>query len=194
MRTPRFRIILLVLAAALGLDALAQSNLLTVRRQGGSLKVAAPRIHFLSGRILEKLRDGATVDYVITLTAVAAFDKKQIAQLRERFSVSFDLWEEKYSVVQRRKDERSVTRLTAALAEEWILDTMSLPVGAVPQQDPFIIRLECLTDQTQIENDERTRLGVTLAGLIDIFSRGESEKPLRWEAASGPLRLSDLGK
>jgi hypothetical protein len=192
MKTPRFQIILLVLAAALGFDALAQSGLLTVERRGEFLYVAAPQLHFLAGRIIEKLRDGATVDYVVTLTAAAARDKKQAAQLRERFSVSFDLWEEKYSVVQRRQNGRGTTHLTADMAEKWILDAMPLPVQAIPELQPFIVRLECFADQTQVENDEIIRPMLTLSGLIDIFSRRESEKPLRWEAVSVPLLLRDL--
>jgi hypothetical protein len=34
--------------------------------------------------------------------------------------------------------------------------------------------------------------GLTLAGLIDVFSRKKREEPPHWEALSGPLRLMDL--
>jgi hypothetical protein len=181
---------LLAFAGILGAGALAQSPSLIVERRGDYLYVAAPQTHFLEGRALEKLHNGSTITYVITLTAASKHGRTPAFSLKGRFVVSFDLWEEKYSVVQAGED-RTVSRLTAAGAEAWCLENMPIPLRAVPAQQPFMVRLECLVDESDDDNGKNgSRL--TLAGIIDIFSRKGAEKPLRWEAAAGPLRLSDL--
>jgi hypothetical protein len=192
MKGSRFRILLLALAGILGTQASAQSPSLLVERHDGYLRVSAPQLHFLTGRALDRLHDGSTVTYAITLTAVAERSKKPAFLLQERFAVSFDLWEEKYSVVQIRQDGRAASRLTAAMAEAWCLENMPIPVPAVPDRQPFVIRLECSIDASEAENGSISGSGLTLAGLIDVFSRKRNEEPLRWQATSGPLRLSDL--
>ncbi len=182
----------LAIACILGAVALAQSVSLTVERHGDYLHVAAPQLHFLSGKALEKLHNGASVAYVITLAAIAEHSHTPAFQLQARFAISFDLWEEKYSVVQTGPNGRAASRLTAPMAEAWCLENMPLPVQAVPALEPFVIRLECSIDEVAAGDGSKSSSMTTLARLIDVFSRRSSEKPLRWEAATGPLRLADL--
>jgi hypothetical protein len=163
-----------------------------VERHGEELHITAPQLRFIQGRALERLHNGSTVAFVITLTAAAEHAGKPAFVLRERFVVSFDLWEEKYSVVQSRPDGRSASRLTSATAEAWCLESMPVPVRAVPERQQFVIKFECYVDESESENGNGENSTLTLSGLIDIFGRKSSEAPLRWEASTGPLRLGDI--
>lgn len=192
MKNPRCSFLVLAAAIFLGFSVTAQPHLLTAERHGDHVRVSAPQLHFLSGKALARLHDGSAVDFTVTLTAAAAHDKRPAITVQDRFTVSFDLWEEKYSVVQQRQDGRSASRLTAVLTEAWILDGLPLPVQALPDRQPFIIRLECSMDPGDAGNGRINGPGLTLAGLIDVFSRKENDKPLRWEASTGLLRLSAL--
>ena len=106
--------------------------------------------------------------------------------------MSFDLWEEKFSVVKAGPGGRSASRLSAAMAEAWCLENLPLPVRVVPAQEPFVIRWECRIGENEEESVGDTRPALTLAGLIDVFSRKKSEVPPKWEATAGPLRLQDV--
>jgi len=192
MRSYLYRILFLAIAGILGFQALAQTQALELERQGDLLRVAAPKLHFLEGKPLEKLHNGASVTFVITLTAGAENGRAHFYRLQERFAVSFDLWEEKFSVVRTGPGGRSASRLSAAMAEAWCLENMPLPVRVVPAQEPFVIRLECWVGDNDEESGGESRPALTLAGLIDVFSRKKGEAPPRWEAAAGPMRLRDV--
>ncbi len=192
MKGLRNPILALVLAGGLCVQAGAQSGSLRVERRGDFLTMAMPHLHFLAGKALEKLHDGATVIYLLTATAIEAHAKKPVFQLRERFSVSFDLWEETYSVAQLRQDGRTASRLTAAMAEAWCLDAMPMPVRAVPDGQRFMIRLECSVDENYSGSKGKGGSGLTLESLVDVLSRKKNEEPLHWEAVSDLLLLGDL--
>ena len=55
-----------------------------------------------------------------------------------------------------------------------------------------MIRLECFVEEDEEKENGENRSALTLAGLIDVFSRKKREEPLRWEAAAGPFRLEQL--
>lgn len=181
---------LLILAAAALCPRLdAQPAPLAVERRGDVLHVAA-RLGFLAGRPLERLHNGASVTYVFSLSLATGGGR--LSHLEERFTVSFDLWEEKFAVVQARTPARSVSHLSAAAAEAWCLDNLALPLPSLPADKTFVIKLECRVEEPESEAGGENRAGLALAGLIDVFSRKGREPELRWEAVSGPLRLADL--
>jgi dihydroneopterin aldolase len=187
-----YRTLLVIIACAWSFPALSQPRSLQVERRGDQLHISAPQLRFLQGKALEKLHNGSTVAYAVTLTAVAEHTRKTAFTLRERFVVSYDLWEERYSIVQSGTNSRTVSRLSAMMAEVWILESMTIPVRLIPERQPFMIELACSIEESEAANGNGENSALTLAGIIDIFSRKKSEAPLRWEASSGPLRLSDV--
>jgi hypothetical protein len=170
----------------------AQSQALAVERRGNYLHVAVPQLHLLEGKPLERLHNGASVTYVFSLTLTADRSSAATFRLQERFIVSFDLWEEKFSVVQAGSSGRSGSHLTADLAEAWCLDNLPVPVAALPAEKTFVIKLEWAVAENESENSSESRSGLTLAGLIDVFSRKGREASPRWQAVSGHMRLADL--
>ena len=192
MKCYRYQILLIAVAGLMGASVLATSKSLVVEHCGDHLQVSAPQLHFLEGKAVEALHNGSTVTYVISLAVVAEQTVKPTLLLQERFLVSFDLWEEKYSVVQAGPGGRAASRLTAVMTEAWCLENMPIPLRAVPERQSFMIRLECSIDESENESGKKGNSSLTLAGLIDIFSLKREAEPLKWEADSGPLRLDDL--
>ncbi len=189
MTSNRYCILLTCFLGLASLPVSAQTPSLSVERRGNQLHLVAPQFHFLVGKPLERLNNGASVTYVLmaALTAGSTTSARQ----QERFILSYDLWEEKFSVVQAGPSGRSASHLTAAAAEAWCLDSLHLPLPVLSPDKSFVVRLDC----TYVDSDSgggEGSSGLTLAGLIDVFSRKKHEEPLRWEAISGPLRLGDM--
>ncbi len=186
------RLFLILIVGTLSAVILAQSRSLMVERRGDHLRVIATQMHFIEGKALAKLHDGTTITYNISLSAIAEHGATPAFLLQERFAVSFDLWEEKFSVVQMGAANRSTSRLTSAMAEAWCLENMPIPVRSVPEKQSFVIKLTCSVIENEPETVRKSEPGVTLAALLDVLGRKQKEEPLRWEASSGPLRLVDL--
>jgi hypothetical protein len=167
---------------------LAQSIPILLERHGDHLNLAAPQLHFISGKALEKLENGSTVTYVMMLAIVSEHSKKQV--FHARFVVSYDLWEEKYSVVKM-PDGLTVSRLKAPMAEAWCLENMPVPIRSISERQPFMIRLGCTVEEDAANQDGKNS-GVIFGDLVDIFGRKKQEAPQRWEISAGPFRLEDL--
>ena len=183
---------ILFFAALLSALAVAQAPTLLLERRGDYLHVAAPQLHFLAGKAAETLQNGSTAAFLMTLTVLPENAGEPIFQLKEKFVFSFDLWEEKYSVVLSGAKERAASRLTAVMAEAWCLEKMSIPVRAIPGDQSFKVMIECSMEQNDDKRSGDNNSNLTLAGLIDVFSRKKSEQPPRWKAVAGPFHLADL--
>src|ERR1700674_3045664 len=73
---------------------------LEVKYDGDNLHVSAPGLHFLIGKPLERLKDGASVAYIAQLTLLSDDHVTEFKRRQGRFVVSYALWEEKFSVSQ----------------------------------------------------------------------------------------------
>ena len=182
----------LLCLAALSSILLAQS--LTARIDRDRLRLAAPRLHFLIGEALERLRNGATVKYDFQLTLRTEKSGKAVAREQQQFAVSYDLWEEKFAITKLGPSPRSVSHLSAAAAETWCVDNISLPVSTVTTSQPFWLRLDFRADESGGANDQTENSGFTLSGLIDIFSRRARGEQVHGFEEVGPLRLDSLTK
>jgi hypothetical protein len=188
------RLILLaawVAAAAFPLPA--QQPPLTVERQGDVLRVTAPQMHFLEGKPLEQLHNGASVTYEFEVTVASSPGERRIHHSRATFAVSFDLWEERFTVVQTSPVRRTGSHMTSTAAELWCMGNLAVPLQALSPENAFVIKLECRIVGNGEEGGSESRPASTaLAGLIEIFSRKGNQAPPRWEAVSASLRLGDL--
>jgi hypothetical protein len=165
---------------------------LGVRLDGDDLRIAAPQFHFLTGKPLEKLKDGASVVFLAQLSLSTEVNAPAIKRAVDRFVVSYDLWEEKFSVTQTGVERGSASHLTSTAAETWCLDHLALGIGGLAPEKPFWLRLEMRAedarDQAVVVGDS----GINLTRLIEIFSNPARAQQLRWEAVAGPARLMDL--
>ena len=112
---------------------------LAPRLEGEYLHVSAPNFTFLTGRSLERLKDGASVAFVAQLI-VSTTPNYVVADARAvaRYAVSEDIWEERFSVtrITDRADQKlTKSHLSAPAAESWCLDNLVVNRSELPAVD-----------------------------------------------------------
>src|SRR5690242_16391477 len=115
---------------ALGLSFSAQT--LVPRWDGDRLQVTAPSLHFLSGRALDRLHNGATIPFAFQMTLTTLPRRIQLQRTLDRFVFSYDVWGERFKIVQSNAPRKAVANLTANAAETWCIEQMSVPAADVP--------------------------------------------------------------
>ncbi len=167
---------------------------LELRLNGDGLRVSAPRLRFLQGKALERLRDGAAVtanlQYSILVDARSTVFRRTVGS----FVVSFDLWEEKFAVARLLPTRLSASHLSMSAAEGWCMDNLPIPVdGLAPTRD-FWLKLELRLDDSRSQPAISGDPGISLNALIEIFSRSARVQQPRWQLDGGPFRLANLRK
>jgi hypothetical protein len=182
-----------VLALFLSVELAAMtvsSQGLLPRRVAGDIRISAPALHFLTGKSLSRLHDGAAVPFDFQLIVTSGSKNNVVASALERFTVSYDVWEEKFSVVRVRDFRRSGMRLSASSAESWCLDNIVIPAAALPAGQQLSARLEIRTADSK--EPLAANSGINLSTLIEIFSRPSRPQQDRWSVESAPFQLADL--
>lgn len=156
---------------------------------GGDIRVTAPNLHFLSGKSLSRLRDGAAVPFDFQLM-ITDSRNNVVARALERFTVSYDVWEEKFSVVRVRDFRRSGMRLSANGAETWCLENLFVPAASLQAGQQLWARLEIRTVESREPLPAAS--GINLATLIEIFSRPSRPQQEHWSMESAPFQLAGL--
>ena len=161
---------------------------------GDNLHVAAPSLHFLNGKPLERLKDGDVVAYV---TQLELFDESRtllLRQLKGRFVVSYALWEEKFSVTLLGNSQGSPPRvsegLSAASAEAWCVENLAMSATGLAPNLYYWLRLQLRTG-TPRDLTEDSRAGISIPGLIELLSRKNTETT-QWGPLETRVRLADL--
>jgi hypothetical protein len=188
VRYPQY---LSVAAFAACLCVLAQD--LVLRHTADALLVTAPRLHFLTGKPLERMRNGASVTYDMQLSILS--DNRQYVFRRgfERFVVSYDLWEEKFSATRMRTARTSASHLTAEAAESWCLDHLSVPASGLATEKPVYVRLDIRAQEPKDRRSIDDDASISLGRLIEIFSRaGNPASGTQWRAEAGPISLQNV--
>ncbi len=180
----------LALLSSLHLAALTVPTGLLPHHAGGEIHVAAPALHFLTGKSLSRLHDGAAVPFDFQLIITSGSKNNVVARALERFTVSYDVWEEKFSVVRVRDFRRSGMRLSASSAESWCLDNIVIAAAALPAGQQLSAHLEIRSAESK--EPLAASSGINLATLIEIFSRPSRPQQDRWSVESAPFQLSDL--
>jgi len=166
---------------------------LLIRREGDNLRISAPQIRFLTGKPLEQLKNGAKVGFIsqISLTANES-GTTLLARAVDRFVVSYDIWEEKFSATRLGPPMRSISRLNVPAAEAWCLDELAPVPASLTASRPFWIKLELRAEDPKELAGIVSEPGINLTRLVEIFSRPPRNQQQRWLETAGPLRLQDL--
>lgn len=171
---------------------------LTVHFDGDYLRIAVPRLSFLGGKELERLRDGASVAFLAQLTVTASPNSlTPLARSVARFALSYDIWEERFQVTRiggTPESHRSVSHLTEQAAQNWCIDNLTIDRSQVPSDRPFYIQLDLRAEDPRDELGIIGEPGINLTRLIEIFSRPVRSAQPRWLMSAGPFRLEDLRK
>jgi len=165
------------------------SDSLNVRYDGDTIHVAPPNVHFLAGKPLERLKDGASVAYVgqVDLLNEARIS---VRQQRSRFVVSYALWEERFSVTQLGKAPRNVDGLSAAATEAWCFESLALSTLGIPTDRYFWLRFDFRTGGPR-DLEEDAAMGISIKDLIDRLGR-RNQAEIHWGPLEIRVRLADL--
>jgi hypothetical protein len=180
-----------------GLAMFAEELILNWR--DNRLEFSAPRVHFLGGRPLEALHNAAPVPFDFQLTIWSRPRNLTFQKLTDRFVVSYDLWEEKFKVVKTQSPRRVIEHLTDRSAESWCFEQMSagLNPSGLSDSEPFWVRLEIRAQDGRegplFGRGSVSDSGISLAGLIEIFSRPAQLQQTHWGPfEAGPFTIEEL--
>ena len=175
----------------------AEDVILTWR--DNQLLFAAPRLHFLAGKPLERLRNAAPVPFDFQITLWSGNRTHVFGRKAERFVVSYDLWEERYSVTTVTLPRKSNAHLTAQAAKVWCLQQMPLEVNGLGGKETFWTRLEVRAGEERsretsplFSRGSITESGISLNGLVEIFSRPAQSGQPHWVLDAGPITLDEV--
>jgi hypothetical protein len=168
----------------------AWAQALTLNPSGGVLKVRAPGLDFLKGEPLGRLKDGRSVRVELALLVLPAPAKPPVATERRVFSLSYDLWEERFAAATVDPRSQTVSHVAVPAVEAWCVDQLAVPVATLEALDrdaQFWIRLEyrILNGEGAQDVDQ----GFTLQALIDVLSRRRRSDPSTHAIEAGPFRL-----
>jgi hypothetical protein len=191
--TRRQLLLCLLPASGVCLSTPLAAESLQPRLGGGQIRVAVPHLRFVTGKSLERLRNGAPVPFAIQL-AVSTDRWLTIGQRDiERFVLSFDLWEEKFAISKLGSPRKQVSHLAARAAESWCVDEMAVVPAGIGGTQPFWMRIEVRAEDPGEDPAILTAEGVSLSRLVELFSRRTRNEQTRWLVEAGPFRLADLG-
>jgi hypothetical protein len=170
---------------------------LLVHLDGDFLRISLSHLDFLSGKPTDRLKDGASVAFIGQLTITTTPNAiKPAARSVARFALSYDIWEERFSVTkigQTPDARRAVSHLSAQAAQNWCIDNLTIDRSQLPDTEFWVqldLRAEDPRDQLGIIGEP----GINITRLIEIFGRPARSAQPRWLLNSGPFRLSDLRK
>ena len=169
---------------------------LILRAQGGRLDFSAPRLHYISGRPLARLRNAEPVAFDFQVKLSTANKTNVVKQSAARFVISYDLWEERFAVTKTTPARKTASHLTANEAEVWCVQEMSLDLAGVAANQPLYASM----DIRAVEESE-TRLfgrgnitdaGISLTSLLERFSKPSKSTQPHWMLETGPVTLEQL--
>jgi hypothetical protein len=183
-----------MIASLLLIQFASATESLRLRIDGDHLRVTAPGLHFVTGHPLERLRNGAAVNYVLEMTVRNQRAGRILARVSERFTISYDLWEEKFAVSRQAVPARSASNLSSSAAEAWCIENLSIPVAQLPVDRSFWIAVEYASEAPR-DSSRSVVEDLSLGNLVDILSRRPHDDPeIRGVEEVGPIRLEDLRK
>lgn len=192
-RARKQAVLAVLLSTSLGAMSVSSTGL-APREISGEIHISAPTLHFLSGKALSRLHDGAAVPFDFQLVVASGSKNNVVARALERFVVSYDVWEEKFSVVRVRDLHKSSMRLSASSAETWCLENIFVPAAGLPAHGPLWARLEIRSVESKDlgSGPVAAGSGINLATLIEIFSRPTRPQQDHWSIESAPFELSSI--
>lgn len=186
-----------LLCANLGVSPAAQERL-SVHLDGDYLRLSLPHFDFLKGRPLDRLKDGASVAFNGQLSILTSPNSlTPVAKSVMQFALSYDIWEERFSVTRLGPNPESRTsgsHLSAQATETWCLDKLLIDRSLLPADRDFYVQLDFRAEDPKDGLGIIGEPGINITRLIEAFGRAPRSPQERWLFNSGPYRLADLKK
>lgn len=185
-------LLLMLLSFATGFALAIWAEDLMLHRHEDQLRFTAPKVHFVAGRTVDRLREGNAVPVDFHATIAVGSRQNVVERLVERFVISYDLWEERFKVV-RLSQRKSASNLTALQIESWCFDNLGLSLANVPRNQPLYFKLEIRTDDSSAHPPLfNASDNFNLTALINLFSRPPERQQWHWTGEMGPFGYGDL--
>jgi hypothetical protein len=170
---------------------------LILRAQGTRLDFSAPRFHYLIGRPLARLKNAEPVIFDFQARLAAGNKTTVVKQITARFVISYDLWEERYAVTKTTPSRKTARHLTAAEAEVWCVQEMSVTdLSGVAANQPLWASLDIRADEESeprlFSRSDISDAGISLNGLVELFSKPSRATQSHWYLEAGPVTLEQL--
>jgi hypothetical protein len=168
---------------------------LRLRALENRLEFSAPQLHFLTGRPLERLQNAALVPFDIEVTLWTGSRNNIHSRQTATFVISYDLFEERYSVAKLSTPRRNTNHMTASEAEAWCLQEMSMDVTGVAANQPLWARMVIRAQDERGPGLFRGRVseeGINITDLVELFGGRPRAAQARWELEAGPVTLEQL--
>ena len=191
LRVSLWRRSLLTLVLATVLTPRVTAQTVTVRTVADALQVQARNFSFIDGPVLARLKEGRSVRIDFEMSVLAKPDGPILKQVMQGFTLSFDLWEERFAVSRIGAPSKSISHLRSRDAETWCLENVTMPVSSLGlgRDTPFWIRLAYRVQDAAAASNTEPAERYTLQGLIDRLSRRREEDNLARSIDAGPFRL-----
>jgi hypothetical protein len=169
----------------------AQAPPITITRVGNAIAATSPDLGVIKGDTLARLKDGRTVRVGFDLAVLPGPGGPAAARGRQTFVLSYDLWEERFAVTRPGPPLLTSSYLTAAAAEAWCLEHLTIPIDALGRlrDAPFWIRLEYRVLDSEPPPAADDGAGISLRALIDLFSRRARTGTETHAFEAGPFRI-----
>ncbi len=187
-----------VIAAFLsGIAFAMQAEDLILRLQDSRIELTAPRVHFLTGEPLKRLRNASAVPFGFQVKLATGRRDRLVRQNMETFIISYDLFEERYQVSRLTGSPKSASHLTSEEAEAWCFHEISgLDLSGVAAGEQFWIFVDIRSvddrDASLFGRDTITDNGISLKGLIERLSSPAKPSEVNLSLEAGPLTLEQL--
>jgi hypothetical protein len=164
---------------------------------GDNLHVAAPpNWHFLTGKPLQRLKDGATVVYQAQLGLYedAGFTRPIRLAPWDHFAISYDVWQnDRFSVTVLALPPRTSPNLPAAETETWCLKYLAISASNLAPERRFWLKLEMrIADQKDLSGMVAGPGIISIAELVRALGKKAGADDPISSLEAGPLRLADL--
>jgi hypothetical protein len=196
--TQRIKLWWAVLTFLGGIATAMAAEEMILRAQGSLLNFTAPRVHYLSGRPLERMKNAAEVDYDFRVTLAARARVNTVREKAGRFRISYALWEERFKIVEVLPNRgKTKADLTAEEAEAWCVQEMSgFDVTGIDANQQLWVRMEIWAEdepqKSVFGKDNITEDGISLNGLVEKLSPWKRKTAPRWTVEAGPITLEQL--
>jgi hypothetical protein len=161
---------------------------LQIRYDGDAIRVSAPTLHFLTGKPLERLKDGDAVAYLANVDLLDEA-RNTVRSTRGRFVVSYALWEDRFAVTQLAAG-RETEGLTATAAEAWCLEGLAMNTSGLSQDRYYWLRFVIRTASAR-EIAAEGLPGFSIPRMIQWLGKKNVEQT-QWGPLERRVRLMDL--
>jgi hypothetical protein len=159
------------------------------------------RVHFLEKKPLELLHNAAAVPFNFNVTVWSGNKNHVLARNFDQFIISYDLWDQTFKVVKTQSPRMEKEHLTQAAAEAWCIERMTMDLPGVAPNEPLWVRLEIRAEDGKEGSlfgrgarGSVNESGISLSGLIDLFSRPPQQQSHWGPYDSGPVTIEEINR